>query len=217
MAQPTDSWTGCYIGGNAGGVSAWNRQQLTVPGFFTSESSGNATGFIVGGQAGCNWQYSRNWVFGVEGDLSLLDVLRSRTFSSTAGEDVTGTQATRLHWLGTLRGRFGRTWDRYFLYATGGLAMGGVTATVNATVENGSTYAVNASNTLTGWVAGAGFEYAFSRSISARLEYLHFDLGSLNYQVLLTSGGSSLPSQWNGSTRVNGDIVRFGVNFKLNP
>ena len=30
----------------------------------------------------------------------------------------------------------------------------------------------------TGWAAGAGIEWAFSPSLSARLEYLHYDLGT---------------------------------------
>lgn len=210
------SWTGCYIGGNAGGVIARVREEITLTGI-VSQSSDHDTGFIGGGQVGCNWQNSPNWVFGLEGDINYTGVRRSRNFAFTASEDVTGTQTTKLQWLATLRGRIGPSWDRSFLYATGGLAIGGVKSSVFATDETGATHAGSLSETRFGWTAGAGYEYAFTRTISGKLEYLHFDLGSGSYTVGVVSGSSTVPTPWTATDRVRGDIVRAGINIKLTP
>lgn len=211
------SWTGCYIGGNAGGVIARFREEISLNGAFL-ESKESDTGFIGGGQVGCNWQSAPNWVIGLEGDINYASVKRSRSFAfEVFSEDAAGTQATKLQWLATLRGRIGPSWDRAFLYATGGLAIGGVKSSISATDENGAIHAGSASDTRFGWTLGAGFEYAFSRAISGKLEYLHFDLGSISYPVTLTSGINAVPTPWNASARVSGDIIRAGLNIKLTP
>jgi outer membrane immunogenic protein len=47
------NWTGFYIGGHAGA------------GWLDSD-----TAFIGGGQIGYNWQFTPNWLIGIEGDAS---------------------------------------------------------------------------------------------------------------------------------------------------
>ena len=213
VVQPF-SWNGCYVGANAGVVSGHVRQEIIIPGIAVSSSSETGTGFIGGGQIGCNWQYAPNWVAGIEGDINYVDVSRSRRFSSVfAGEDTVVSQATRLHWLGTVRGRLGYGWDRAFLYATGGLAIGNVRSSVSAVVNGSSNFFGSDSDTRVGWTLGAGYEYAFSRTVSGKVEYLHFDLGNSSYSVL--GGGTRLPPTWGASAKLSGDIVRVGVNFKF--
>jgi outer membrane immunogenic protein len=218
VAVTAFSWSGCYAGLNAGGVSANLDHDLTVPTFATFSSDGRDTGFIGGGQVGCNWQYAPNWVFGIEGDINYAHAARSSTFAfNFSGEDTVGSQNTSLRWLSTVRGRMGYSWDRSFLYATGGLAIGGVKSSVVATVSSPGTYAGSYSDTRFGWVVGGGFEHAFTDRLSAKLEYLHFDLGSASYNVNLVSGDSSgMPTTWPASAKVSGDIFRVGVNYKLN-
>jgi outer membrane immunogenic protein len=63
---PPFSWNGCYAGANAGGVSGHVHEDITVPGLAVIDTSGTRSGFIGGGQIGCNWQYDPHWVFGVE-------------------------------------------------------------------------------------------------------------------------------------------------------
>ena len=213
------SWSGCYAGLNAGGASTKIDQDVTVPGFATFGSDGRDTGFIGGGQVGCNWQYAPNWVFGVEGDINYVHAKRSGIFAfDFSSEDtVGGSQSTSLRWLSTVRGRMGYSWDRSFLYATGGLAIGGVKSSVAATVTTPGTYAGSYSDTHLGWVVGGGIEHAFSNRLSAKFEYLHFDLGTANYNVNLVSGDSGgMPTTWPASAKVSGDIFRVGVNYKLN-
>ncbi len=216
VIAPPISWSGCYIGGNAGGVSARIEHGFSLPGA-NVQSTGRDTGFIGGGQIGCNWQYSPGWVFGVEGDVNYAGVKRSSNFAfAVLGEDVAGSQTTKLRWLTTIRGRLGPTWDRSFLYLTGGAAIGGVKSSVAAIDENGATYLGSASATRFGWTVGAGYEYAFSRTISGKLEYLHFDLGRVNYQVNRVSGVNAVAASWNARAKVGGDIIRAGINFRWN-
>src|SRR5581483_7120973 len=57
---PYFTWTGCYIGGNVGGAYAYKSFSDTA-GFYTGIpgqdlGSHGATGFIGGGQVGCDYQ-----------------------------------------------------------------------------------------------------------------------------------------------------------------
>jgi outer membrane immunogenic protein len=227
LAQPAAySWTGFYVGLNAGWASADISHEFTIPGYVGATSSGRDGGFTGGGQAGYNWQFARQWVLGIEGDINYLRGQRTSSFSFAnlnTNEDVVGTQHSRIRWLSTVRGRFGYVWDRSFLFVTGGLAIGGVSSQLTATVTDANSEASflgTASSTRTGWSVGAGFEHAFTSRISMKLEYLHFDLGEVGYNALgtvISAGGTSLPFVWPASARFDGDIVRFGINYKLTP
>jgi outer membrane immunogenic protein len=232
-AAPTTffSWTGWYVGLNAGAAPTRIDHSVTAPGFFTSSANGRVGGVIFGGQAGYNLQFAPQWVAGVEGDINYLYAKRNTTFSFrnlTAGgglEDVVGSQRSKVRWLSTIRGRFGPTWNRTFFYATGGLAIGGVNSSVTALAREsdggpGTTqYSGSHSSVRTGWTAGGGVEHSFTDRVSAKLEYLHFDLGQVGYTVLgvMIAGGNGLPLTWPAAARFSGDIIRLGVNIKIGP
>ena len=214
------SWTGCYIGGNAGGAWTQIDDSVTTAPFFpivTSESSGGDTSFTGGGQLGCNWQFNPSWIGGLEGDINYIHASRTQhnNILGRGGEDTVRT--TSLRWLATVRGRFGYAWGPSFLYATGGLALGGVNSSVTLTDTAGppppTIFAGSESTTRAGWTAGAGYEYRFNDRLSLKLEYLHFDLGDVHYNVLRVAPGTSSP--WTSSANVRGDIVRLGVNYKF--
>jgi outer membrane immunogenic protein len=227
------NWTGWYVGLNIGGSSSKIEQEVIVPGLFIFPSSGRDGGFTGGIQGGYNWQFAPFWVAGVEVDSSYLRGERTSLLSAIdvgtgAGEDLVGTQRSKLRWLTTIRGRFGPTLGRTFLYGTAGLAIGKEDSSVVATVTvNGggpgadtTQYAGSSSSIRTGWTAGGGIEHAFTDRVSARVEYLHFDLGTISYNVLgtITVGtGNDAPLQWPASASFSGDIVRFGLNVKLGP
>ena len=89
FVPPPFTWTGFYIGANAGGIwgqgGAWTA--VYANGFpwstlifqrLAEVNLGNSnTGFIGGGQAGYNWQ-TGSWVFGVETDFDGSSLSRSR-------------------------------------------------------------------------------------------------------------------------------------------
>lgn len=211
------SWNGCYGGVNAGGAWARVKHDLVVPGQGAFGSSERDTSFTGGGQLGCNWQFDPSWVVGVEGDFNYLRASHNSGFAF-GGEDTVGNQETKMRWLGTLRARLGYSWNRVFLYGTGGLAFGNAKSSVLAVTNDGDVFAGSSSKVRFGWAAGAGVEYAFAERWSAKLEYLHFDLGSVNYLVTQVSGAANnLPPVWNASAKINGDLVRVGLNYRFWP
>jgi outer membrane immunogenic protein len=209
LVAPSFSWSGCYIGGSVGGAWAHVNQSVVNEEDFVSQSSGRSSSAIAGAQAGCNWQYTPNWVFGVESDFNWLDLKRSRAFGTgnRVGEDLVGSQTTKVRWLTTVRARLGYAWDRSLLYVTGGLAGGGIKSSASAGVlGDPPLFFASSSDTRWGWTVGVGYEYAFTRTISGKLEYLHFDLGNVTV----------VSSPWAANAKVSGDLVRVGINVKLN-
>ena len=64
---PSFSWTGCYVGGHIGG--GWGQKDLTnfSESYFGAASPvADTSGWLAGGQIGCNYQFASNWVAGVE-------------------------------------------------------------------------------------------------------------------------------------------------------
>ncbi len=221
------SWNGCYAGLNAGGAWVDLRQQVTVPDITVLDSSGTTGAFIGGGQIGCKWQYDPKWVVGLEGDIDYSSAKRTSNFAFTHhSEDVVGQQSSSLRWISTVRATLGYAWERSLLYATGGVAIGEISSSVSATDTTPGANAApvvaeqfsgSGSATRVGWTLGAGFEYAFTDRVSAKLEYLYFDLGNNGYNVTpVVATGAKLPQVWNASTGATGNIIRVGVNFKFN-
>ena len=106
-----------------------------------------------------------------------------------------------MNWLETTRARVGWIWNRAVFYGTAGAALGGVTTSASAA---GAGAALTGSDTQTrfGWTAGAGIEYAFTNNISAKVEYLHVDLGT---QTQITVD----------SVKFTTDLVRGGINLRF--
>jgi outer membrane immunogenic protein len=85
---------------------------------------------------------------------------------------------------------------------------------------------VNYSNTQVGWTACGGIELMFWPNWSAKVEYLYYDLGSVTQNFALASvdnynfQGSSFPGSalFAGQVRarINGNIVRAGLNYHFN-
>jgi outer membrane immunogenic protein len=164
---PTVNWTGAYAGAEGG--YGWGASRHSDGTGFNSGSFG-ASGGLVGGTLGYNWQLPSNpFVVGIEGDMSWTDMS-----GSTAGT-CSGACTTKLRDFGTVRGRFGYGFGTWLPYATGGVAFGDLHGSEGGAVGgasgSGSTYRV-------GWTAGAGVEDAFAPHWSAKLEYLHADLGN---------------------------------------
>jgi len=198
---------------------------------------GAPVGIIGGGQIGYNWQVSSAWLVGLETDISYItgvSGLGSGTLTNSvpfaffgAPEVVTTSIAStsKLDYLGTVRGRLGYLTPTFLLYGTGGLAYGGVKASTAITQSStgflqSSTSAAGAfSQMRAGWTLGAGLEWMFVQNWSAKVEYLHYDLGSVTFSngALRTSGaavgiGLAVVGSTSSAT-FSGDIVRAGVNY----
>jgi outer membrane immunogenic protein len=130
----------------------------------------------------------------------------------------TYSASEKIDWFGTLRGRLGyAALDRALIYVTGGLAYGHISASTNFTAPNVSTiYPGETSATNIGWTVGGGVEYALTDDLSARVEGLYYDLGSVTVignEIPPTF--TPFPFQHNKTFDANGTIVRVGLNYKF--
>jgi outer membrane immunogenic protein len=83
-AAPLYSWTGCHVGGHVGGAVSEDRG-TNVSGTSAGFSS---TGFVGGGQIGCDYQFAPGWVAGVEGRAAWTSL--KSTHSGSVRNLVTG-------------------------------------------------------------------------------------------------------------------------------
>jgi outer membrane immunogenic protein len=232
---PAWSWSGFYAGVNAGYGSgtadtsvATNAIEANVigPPFAPIPLPGalHPNGFIGGGQIGYNYQLG-NIVAGLETDLSYAGW--TKTDAATAAPSIAGTLTTtiqnKLDWFGTFRARLGvLPTENLLVYATGGVAYGGVQTTTTASNlpgfscngPFGSLYcgAGSTSGTSIGWTAGGGLEYAFARQWTVKAEYLYLDLGSrsVTFSDLDNPGGTLT-----ANTGFKTQIVRGELNSRF--
>jgi outer membrane immunogenic protein len=195
-ASPPASWTGCYLGGEAGG--AWgtsNVFDLRLSRTQTNDFglSGGTGGLTVG----CNWQFASNWVVGIENDISLTD----KNGSAPDSKVPTTINKVSESWMDTLRGRLGFLWGQFLIYGTGGAAFTDGNLTVCS--PGGCSTLVETRN---GWVAGGGIEWMFAPKWSAKVEYLHADFGNADYLNIS-------PVTDDRRVLLKNDIVRAGVNL----
>jgi outer membrane immunogenic protein len=194
-AQSYD-WTGFYLGINGG--YGFGRSSWSDPAAGTDSGRFNTSGATLGGQLGYNWQ-TGPVVLGVETDM---DWLNAKGSSSSAGgvcaTNGGGSCQTQQSWLGTTRARVGYAFDRWLPYITGGVAYGDI----RATQPTGTS-----SSTKTGWTAGAGVEYGITKNWSAKLEYLHVDLGTATFM----GAASGTPTL---NVPITDDLARVGLNYR---
>ncbi len=228
---PVFSWTGFYIGANAG--FAWGDTNViyTPPGapdgfipIDVATYGAGATrrighdGFTGGVQGGYNFQIN-NFLLGVEGDIGALQ--RQGQFVGTFPQ-VWGTQnvniAAKDGWLATIRGRAGLTFDRFLIYATGGVAFtdAGVNIGNNWNPALGFRDASTSVQGRTGWVAGGGVEYAFLPNWSLKLEYLRLEFDRETVTVFtagMLNPAVNVPHRYDVDSTDN--IIRAGVNYRF--
>ena len=157
------SWNGFYLGVQGG--YGWGRHDRDTAAFHNSYVS---DGGVLGVHAGYNWQAGMI-VLGGEFDIAGARIRGNDRFAG-------GTlDVTRVNGIGTARGRIGLAWDRLLVYGTGGAAYADVEQ------SNAAGVPVSSKRWVSGWTAGAGFQYAINNNWSAGLEYRYYDLETENY------------------------------------
>jgi outer membrane immunogenic protein len=214
----------------------------------TGESGSLGAASVTGGlQIGYNWLLPGPYLFGLEADISGAGI-SSSTETSPPGDPLAVAQwSDKLDLYGSVRARLGWVSGNWLFYGTGGFGWAydkftrsQLTAPILDTLNSYNapfidTKALQAGTVVTnshvrpGWVAGAGVEWAFARTWTVKLEYLHFDTaseilsgGHFNYLPPLppVPPGSKL-NQFSSSVAASqGDLtidtVRIGINHNFN-
>jgi outer membrane immunogenic protein len=195
-APPIYSWTGFYVGGHVGGAfsgdSSFNRLVL----------SNYDARFLGGVQAGADYQIAPSWVVGFEGQYSWLG---SNNFKAVFPAGLVYSNNQRA--LGSLTGRVGYAWGPSLFYVKGGFAY----ADNSETLTLGTTpvaFALDRSH-RDGYTVGAGVEYMFAPSWSAKVEYQYYDFGSSRFiaPVVMVPFGSFSNDE---------HTLKAGLNYRFN-
>jgi outer membrane immunogenic protein len=203
------SWTGCYLGANAGGL--WGDSDRWIPrtpgGAFEGVSLGghSVDGFIGGVQGGCDYQTASGIVIGVAGDYGWTNAdgthLSARETGVFYHSDVEA--------LASITGRLGYAFGRALLYVEGGAAWELVDYRASTTMI-GTAY--RASDDRPGWTIGGGGEYAFTDRLSAFVEYSHYDFGT--ERITLNPQFSFLPTAFVDIDDID-NVIRAGINLRI--
>jgi len=207
------SWTGCYIGAQAGGG-----------GIHDSWTDEHGNGALAGGYAGCNYQHGM-MVFGIEGD-GFWSGMESTASSSDATGSVTATTKNKYDF--DIAGRFGIALNRTLIYVKGGWVWGkfdfrgsGIaSAGINCNpggqqcdISPGDPFSLSGSANLNGLLIGTGFEYALTNSWLVRAEYNYLNFGSRSVPFTLTADGTSLTAS--RSVSADKHLIKIGLSYML--
>ena len=216
---PLYSWTGCYIGANAGGGSDHETFTDINPNLAATGrpnidlGSEHANGAMGGGQIGCDYQ-AGNWVFGAQGMFDATDFKGSNHLVPGPGDPQFGDifdLSSRVSWLATATARIGYAIQpQLLLYARGGAAW--MRSDLNHSVTAmGLTNTYTGAETRAGWTVGAGLEYLVAANWSVFVEYSHMDFGTGTLDVTLISAPPPEPIRI--SHRI--DTVMLGLNYRI--
>jgi outer membrane immunogenic protein len=200
--------------------------------------------FAAGLSAGRDWQYDR-FVVGFAADASLFaDPGSERTWSVretfTTGATGSGIRTTSfarsdaVDWLVTLRPRIGFTFGRLLLFADAGVALGGVTTSTSADLDEqwsdgASSHAARAmwsgrrSDVRVGPAVGAGARWAVDEHLSIRAEGTWFDLRDRRTTASgsgfwVENGGAATAmgaAAYSVKSRIDGAFMRLGVDWRF--
>ena len=235
VVAPVYSWTGFYIGGHVGGL--WTKADARLDplpdvltfGTFANSGDVDDSAFVGGLHAGYNWQFAPLWVAGIEVDWSWTGAegsfsdIWTRIPQHVTPGPAPGSltqMSLGLDWLATVRGRIGYlVAPSTLLYLTGGAAWADVSLTGRAHNED-SSYAAKASlsNTASGYVLGAGVEWALGNNWMLRTEYLFYHLNTSDAVSARNTGTGDFPAplgskfSWS-DTDVH--TLRVGATYKF--
>ncbi len=167
------------------------------PRFTRSES-----GFIGGGQIGCNYQ-TGPWVFGIEGTFAGTSIKGERTFTLV---NLDPTFTTKLDSVATVTGRLGYAWDNWLLYGKGGYAG----ADVKFSVSDPNIFGFGSeSDWQSGWTAGVGVEYGLTPNWILGIEYDYIGLETRTHELGHGLGFFT----FEGKPRINEVVGRISYKF----
>ena len=186
---PIYNWTGFYIGGHIGGAFAGD-----------NSLTGSDGRFLGGVQGGADYQFATNWVIGIEAQYSWMS--NSNNGVLLPGGVLVNSNTDQL---GSVTGRLGYAWGPALLYAKGGYAFKN-NDNFNASIGAVPVAFTTDGNHRDGYTVGAGLEYMFAPSWSAKVEYQYYNFGSTTFTTGLVGA------------RFTDDehTVKAGINYRFN-
>jgi outer membrane immunogenic protein len=232
---PIFSWTGCYVGLHVGiGIDKNANDFGTAIASGATEGggvgegasvgefgpfSGSVGGGVAGGQIGCNYQVAPSWVIGLEGEGLWSDMSGGATRAEDGSDPGSFSRFESLNrWAANAAFRLGYAQDRSLWYGKVGVAFGDFKYTewhddfpTLHSCPGGGTCSVSFTDTRTGLLLGVGWEYALTNNMSMKFEYDY-----INYQTANIPYPSASAAIQSFSVRDTQNIVKFGINWRLN-
>lgn len=208
----TFNWTGIYAGAHIG--SGWVNETQTYLGtngfgldsIGTNYNTGRSSA-LGGLNAGYDYQIGQ-FVIGVAGDFSWA---RASGSSVTTSIDLPGyviTSNGRTDWYATLAGRSGVAFNNVLLYGKGGVAWSRQLYDGRADGFFPVVYSAFP-DIRTGYVVGAGAEWAVLKSVTVFAEYNYLNFSTKTYNVTDTTG--TVTTTYSAKTSAN--LAKLGVNY----
>jgi len=212
-APPPFSWTSCYAGVH--GAGGFGQKDINDTAGILSPTTGfttaslNISGYLVGGQIGCDYQFSPNWVVGIEGAAAGGNIGGNTNFALPLLPGDTATFKETTDFLSSVTARVGYAFDRWMVYGKGGVALVDDRYNVSDIM---ATYDLDGLENRLGWTAGAGVEWAFWEDWSVKLEYDYYGFGTRNI-TFVDSTISGATGPYNIKQTIQ--TVKLGLNFHV--
>ena len=207
MDPVATNWGGFHLGVH-GGYAAKGASKADLSPVANADGSAiqaqlRGSGVIGGLQAGYSFQ-TGEMVVGVEADIAKASLRGSQGADGVLNAAPAKARLEgRTDMVATLRGRIGYAFDHLLVYGTGGVAAALQRSALAVTTTNGGvtgTQTGESSGIYVGWTLGLGAEYALTRNVSGRLEYLYAHVGD----------------GLRGRSEATGlNMVRAGVNYRF--
>jgi outer membrane immunogenic protein len=219
---PAYNWSGFYIGAHAGyGWQFLDVKTFDSTGVVANTINPDQRGWLGGGQVGYNWMVFDKMLVGIEADFAGAEISGT---SANCASQVCALSNSNFNPVATVRGRLGYAWNTVLFYGTAGWAWSRseTTRTITCVVDGGGTcpggpspsaltgQTLTVSGTQSGWAAGAGIEWGFHPSWSARAEFLHLEFDDVPRDF--TYPGFPAASRHIVSS-YSTNLIRFGVNY----
>jgi outer membrane immunogenic protein len=210
------NWSGCYLGGQIGGQwGSWTAGvNYTNPSSASREFDTKAT-FIGGGQIGCNYQpVGTAFVIGFEGDfVGAKSTFEGEVYRYTTVPTDHFDAGGKIGNQGSLRVRLGAAYDRWMMYAAGGVTWATI-ETNHLLVRDGvGRFVFEGSATRPAWNIGVGVEYAFVGGWTAGLEYRYTKYSSFDYLVAAGTAPFVFATHTVTADNVQTNDIRFRLNY----
>jgi len=198
------SWTGCFAGVHSGGTFGHDEHPISN-GF-------NASGFLGGGQAGCDYQFGSALVMGAEARVARTSLNGGTSDGTNIAAGVTAPAhfTVNNNFLASATARAGYSFaGGVLVYARGGAAFAGEKADEAFTDPILGPVDASASSTRAGWTAGAGVDWAFLPHWSMEVKYDYYDFGNNNFVLNDPTTGATVT----GSVKYRLQTVTIGSSY----